>query len=320
MNWERNRALPIPPTDTAPVWLRLLMLIAGRLPTVSVPPGFAPRAVVAAPTTRHLPIALAAAAAVPPSSEWSSPIKADISVATVLSKKFSDVSVSQGVESRLNLAGTQLDPTRMKLPPAAILPDGWDIERGARAVPSEAVEWLKSEFMVSRGERPAVGEWLYQQMCLEPVVILTQRPARAIDDAKELSYELDWWNWSQRIALHELNEGAEWWFRRPIIVLSPQAANSLAWAQQVPVRFVVVVGFSTWMSPARHRWNTAPQVLMLNQRSTDVADFRQWFDNTSFGEINIQGVRNTKKGGLTLTTFGEPAMSLTDIEDDEWDL
>ena len=296
------------------------MLIAGRLPAAPVAEGFGPRGVVAAPTTRHLPVALAASAAVPPSREWASPIEPDVTVATVLSKKFADVPVGQGAGTRLNLGGTQLDPSRMPLPPAAVLPEDWDIERGPRPLPADAVGVLKSEFAVPRGERPLVGEWLYQQMCLEPVVILTQRPGRVAGDAGELSTAVDWWNWSQRAALHDLVEGADWWFRRPIVVLSPQAASALPWAHQVPVRLVVVVGFSTWMSPARHRWSTAPQVLMLNQRSTDVSDFRQWFDNTSFGEVSIPGVRNTKKGGLTLTAFGEPAAAVTNVDDDEWDL
>ena len=296
------------------------MLIAGRLPTSTVAEGFAPRGVVAAPTTRHLPVALAASAAVPPTREWQSPIKPGATVATVLSKKFADVSVTQFQDSRLNLRGTLLDPFGRHLPPAAVLPEEWDLERGDRAVPSEAVEWLKSAFSVPRGERPMNGEWLYQQMCLHPVVILTQRPSRVTDEATELSSVPEWWNWSQRVALHDLAEGADWWFRRPIVVLSPQAASALPWANEVPVRLVVVVGFSTWMSSARHRWTTAPQVLMLNQRSTDVSDFRQWFDNTSFAEVGIPGVRNTKKGGLTLTAFGEPASAVTDIEDDEWDL
>lgn len=317
---ERSREVPLPPAELAPLWLRLLMLIAGRLPTAPVSEGFAPRGVVAAPTTRHLPVALAASAVVPPSSQWSSPIEVDVSVATVLSKKFDDVLVTQGAGTRLNLAGTQLDPARMALPPAAALPDSWDVERTPRAVPTQVAAWLKAAHSVVQGERPPVGEWLYQQMCLEPIVILTQRPARVTEDARELSSLSAWWNLSQRTAMHELYEGAEWWFRRPIIVLSPQAASSLAWAHQVPVRLVVVVGFSSWMSSARNRWPNAPQILMLNQRSTDVSDFRQWFDNTSFGEVSIPGIRNTKKGGLTLTAFGEPASAVTDVEDDEWDL
>lgn len=315
-----SRAQLLPPAQSAPVWLRLLMLIAGRLPTASVSEGFAPRGVVAAPTTRHLPVALAASAAVPPSREWASPIEPDVTVATVLSKRFADVPVGQGAGTRLNLGGTQLDPSRIALPPAAVLPDEWDVERAARALPPDAVELLKREFAVPRGARPLVGEWLYQQMCLEPVVILTQRPGRATDEAGELAAQLDWWNWSQHVAMHDLVEGVDWWFRRPIVVLSPQTASALPWADQVPVRLVVAVGFSTWMSPARHRWKSAPQVLMLNQRSTDVSDFREWFDNTSFGEVSIPGVRNTRKGGLTLTAFGEPASAFTDVEDDEWDL
>lgn len=316
---DKNTRLP-PPADSAPVWLRLLMLIAGRLPTAPVEPGFSPRGVVAAPTTRHLPVALAASAAVPPSREWVSPIEPDVTVATVLSKRFADVPVSQAAGTRLNLGGTQLDPTRMPLPPAAVLPEDWDIERGPRSLPPTAVELLKSQFEVPRGQRPLVAEWLYQQMCLEPVVILTQRPGRITEDALELSKVFDWWNWSQCAALHDLVEGEQWWFRRPIVVLSPQTVSALPWSHQVRVRLVVVVGFSTWMSPARHRWTGAPQVLMLNQRSTDVSDFRQWFDNTSFGEVGIPGVRNTKRAGLTLTAFGEPASAITDVDDDEWDL
>lgn len=59
---------------------------------------------------------------------------------------------------------------------------------------------------------------------------------------------------------------------------------------------------------------------MLNQRSTDVSDFRQWFDNTSFGEVTIPGARNIKRGGLTLTVFGEPVATLAEGDEDEWDL
>ena len=317
---EELAVRPLPPTDLAPVWLRLLMLIANRLPMAPVDKGFGPRGVVAAPTARHLSVALAASAVIPPSKEWVSPIKPDVRVATVLSKRFADVSVAQGAGTRLNLGGTQFEPSRMEPPPAAVLPEAWDIERGPRPLPKGAVDLLTSVFAAPRGESKLAGEWLYQQMCLEPVVILTQRPGRVSHDASELSTALEWWNWSQRAALHDLVEGADRWFRQPIVVLSPQAASALPWAHQVPVRLVVVVGFSTWMSPARHRWSTAPQVLMLNQRSTDVSDFRQWFDNTSFGDVSIPGVRNTRKGGLTLTAFGEPAAAVTDVDDDAWDL
>lgn len=320
MTGQGSAISPLPPADLAPVWLRLLMLVAGRMPAAPVAEGFGPRGVVAAPTSRHLSVALAASAVVPPSRDWVSPIEPDMTVATVLSKKFADASVGHGAGARLNLSGTQFDPSSMKLPPAAVLPDDWDIERGPRSLPQDAVDLLKSEFPAQPGERPPVEEWLYQQMCLEPVVILTQRPGRVTDEADELSAAVDWWNWSQRVALHDLVEGADWWFRRPIVVISPQAASALPWAAQVPVRLVVVVGFSTWMSPARQRWSSAPQVLMLNQRSTDVSDFRQWFDNTSFGEVSIAGLRNAKKGGLTLTAFGEPAAALMDVDDNEWDL
>jgi len=314
------RASSLVPADLAPVWLRLLMLIAGRLPSSPVVEGFSPRCVVASPTTRHLPAALAASAALPLSHDWVSPIAAETRVATVLSKKFADVPVTQGLGTRLNLGGTQLDPASLHLPPAAVLPAEWDSERGQRSVPYEAVEVLKSTFRVPRGERPPVGEWLYQQMCLEPVVVLTQRPARVAQDAFELASRSEWWNWSQRVALDEVCEGPDMWFRRPIIVLSPQMLHSMAWVREVPVRLVVVVGFSTWMSTARRLLMNTPQVLMLSQRSSDVSDFRQWFDNTSFGEGSIPGIRNTKKGGLTLTAFGEPATMHADIEDEEWDL
>ena len=308
------------PVDGAPEWLRLFMLAAGRLPLASVADGFSPRAVVAAPTTRHLPVAFAASAVVPPTQQWSSPIAPDQRVATVLSKKFQDVSVAQGAGTRLNLSGTQLDPSRTPLPPAATLPDEWDIERQPRPLPDVAVEKLKQGFSPPQGERLPVGEWLYQQMCLEPIVILTQRPGRVVDDASELCSVEDWWNSTQSIALLDLVEGAEWWFRRPIIVVSPQALSALPWADQLPVRLVVVVGFSTWMSPARQRWDAAPQVLMLNQRSTDVSDFRQWFDGTSFGEFTLPGLRNTKKYGLTLTAFGEPNSLTSATDEDDWDL
>lgn len=317
---QDSRVAGLPPTDSAPIWLRLLMLVAGRLPQLSATDGFSPRAVVAAPTARHLPMALAASAVIPPPTEWVSPIAPDANVATVLSRQFQDVHVSSAQGTRLNLQGTQLDPASRQLPPAAVLPEEWDVERGARVVPPSAVEKLKKECPSATKGRSVVGEWVYQQMCLEPIVVLTQRPARVVEEATELFGRADWWNWSQQVALTDVQEGHEWWFRRPVVVLSPQAALGLPWTPQVQVRLVVVVGFSTWMTPARHQWSSAPQVLILNQRSTDVAAFREWFDGTSFGEVSIPGARNNKKGGLTLTAFGEPRFNLVESDDDEWTL
>lgn len=310
----------LPPADSAPVWLRLLMLIAGRLPTAQVAEGFAPRGVVAAPTTRHLPLSLAASAVPPPSREWVSPIGPDVQVATVLSKQFQDVPVSQGSGTRLNLGGIQMDGASGVLPPAAVLPPDWDLERSPQPLPPFVADDLRSRFPPPKGERSLVGEWLYQQMCLEPVVILTQRPARLVEDALDLADQEDWWNWCQEIAVSNAGVGDWSWFRRPVVVMSPQMALSVPWASQVPARMVVVVGLAAWMSPARHLWSSVPQVLMLNQRSTDVSDFRQWFDNTSFGEVTIPGARNIKRGGLTLTVFGEPVATLAEGDEDEWDL
>jgi len=317
---EATRPALLPPADAAPVWLRLLMLVAGRLPQAPVVEGFAPRAVVAAPTTRHLPVTVAACSVPPPSRDWESPIAPDVEVATVLSKEFKDVLVSQGAGTRVNLGGIQMDPASGMLPPAAVLPEEWDMDRSTSPVPAFEVDVLKSAFPRQPGERPVVGEWLYQQMCLEPVVVLTQRPARVLDDALDLADQEDWWNWCQLVSLTGAVVGPWWWFRRPVVVMSPQAALSAPWLTQVVARMVVVVGFSTWMTPARHLWSAVPHVLMLNQRSSDVAAFREWFDGTSFGEVTIPGVRNVKKGGLTLTAFGEPVTAVTEADEDEWDL
>lgn len=315
-----NRTQSLPPAELAPVWLRLLMLIAGRLPQAQIIEGFAPRAVVAAPTTRHLPMSLAACAVPPPLMEWVSPIAPEVEVATVLSRQLQDVRVLQGTGTRLNLGGIQIDTASSVLPPAALLPPEWDVERAPTPVPDLEVELLRSKFPPQKGERPPVAEWLYQQMCLEPVVILTQRPERVVLDASNLADQKIWWNWCQWIAVANAGAGYRSLFRCPVVVMSPQNALSVPSAAQVPIRMVIVVGFSTWMAPARNMWASVPQVLMLNQRSTDMSDFRQWFDNTPFGDITLPGARNLKKGGLTLAVFGEPVTPLTEGDEDEWDL
>ena len=96
------------------------------------------------------------------------------------------------------------------------------------------------------------------------------------------------------------------WFRRPVIVMTPAAALAEVWLSQMAVALVVVAGYSAWNSAARHAWESAPQVLLINQRSSDVADFREWFDGAEFSALDLPFGNQFRRAGITLTAFNEP--------------
>ncbi len=312
---EPSAPTMLPPAAEAPAWVRLLMLLAGRLPGVQVPEGVGARAVVAGPTTRHVAAALAVAATRTPDLGSASPISAGVTVATVLSKRFTDVHVS-AFGSRLILDGTQLDPARGMLPPGVVLRDEWEFERAKKPVPEAVIAGARSL------DGSAPGEWTFQRMCLEPVVVIAQRPAQVVQDLEDLAQAPGWWNGAQSLAMMDPEDGLDLWFRRPVIVLSPGGLMSVPWAATLPVRFVIVVGFAAWMSPVRHLWAHVPQALVMNQRSGDVADFRAWFDGTDFPEVALPAVRNLRRAGITVNAFGEPIGPVPQIElqeGEEWE-
>ena len=71
------------------------------------------------------------------------------------------------------------------------------------------------------------------------------------------------------------------------------------------------------------RYPLAPHVLLLNQRSGDVADFRDWFDGTDFPVVDFTKLtKNRRIAGITITAFGElvaPLLATESQGDDEWE-
>lgn len=302
------------PAAAAPLWLRMLMMVSSRLPTVAVEDGVGARAVVAAPTSRHVAAALAVTS-VPAPLGLQLPIpQTGAQVATVLSRAFCDAEVRQ-IGERLAFDGTQFNPSRV--PPSVTLPPEWAFERGSKPVSAEAIAVGK------KIDGAVPGEWTVQLACREPVVVVAQRPNEVVADLGDLAQAADWWNPLQALALIEPLDGLDWWFRRPVIVTTPVALAHSPWVSTMPARMIVVVGFTAWMSSMRHLWSHVPQVLVLNQRSSDVAEFRAWFDGTQFPEVSLPLMRNLRKAGVTVTAFGEPIsrVSLDAIEaesEDEW--
>lgn len=291
------------------------MMVATRLPGTAADEGVAARAVVAAPTSRHIAGALAVTAVKPPNCVETPVPESGSRVATVLSNEFCDATF-RTIGERVAFDGTQFAPTRM--PPSVVLPQEWEFERSRRPVPSAAMTAAK----IVDGDSP--GGWTFLRACLEPVVVLVQRPSEVVADLEELAQAVDWWNPVQALGLVEPCEGLDWWYRRPIIVSTPTALAHSPWVSVLPIRMLVVIGFTAWMSPVRHLWSQAPQVLVLNQRSSDVADFRSWFDGTQFPEVALPAMRNLRKAGVTVTAFGEPVTeaSVTALDedgDDEWE-
>ena len=306
------------PAGGAPVWVKLLMMLARQLPLASVAGETGVRGVVAGPTGRHLPAALAATAVRPPDVVDPSMLAADLAVATVVSKDFRDLTVGT-LGARLNLGGIQMDPAG-PLPPAIPLDPSWEFERGDRMVPEAAEEPCR---LIDPGAPSGRWRWTYQRLCLNPVLVITHRPGQVIQDLDDLGAMRDWWNPVQQASLIEPDEGVEAWFRRPVLVASPGAILSKPWLHTLPVSMVVVAGFSAWMTPARHVWPLVPHVLLLNQRSGDVADFREWFDGTDFPVVEFTKLtKNRRMAGITITAFGEPIapLSVAEVEgEDEWE-
>jgi hypothetical protein len=303
------------PASAAPEWVKWLMILMRRLPQNVSSELIGVRGVVAGPTSRHIPAAMALAGVRASSYEPPTRAESGMRVATVLSKVFRDARISQ-VGTRLGFDGTQFDTVK-PLPPFQILDEEMEFERGARSVPKATLDLIQG---LKLHEAP---EWTYQRMCLRPVVVITQRPSILISDFSDLTSVPEWWNVPQSIALVEPESGVEWWYRRPIVVISPASASEMPWLARLPVSMLIVVGFSTWMSPVRHLWQNAQQVLMLNQRSGDIADFRAWFDGADFAEVPLPFARNRRTSGLTITAFGEPissACSRNIEEGDPWEI
>ena len=306
------------PADAAPGWLRLMMLLGSRLPLVEAPEGTGPRAVVAAPTTRHLAAAMAVGTMRSAMEQPGAALSVDQRVATVISRRFCDTDV-RAFGQRLSLEGVQFDPQRV--PPAAVLDPAWEIERGPHVIPQSAIDAAQ---LLGRKGYPA--EWTYFRFCLNPVLVITPRPTQVAEDLAELAQVEDWWNPFQRLALASPEEGVDMWFRRPVVITSPAALAGAPWVAGLPVSLIVVAGFAAWLSPHRHCWSKSPQVLLLNQRTADVADFRAWFDGALLPEVQLPGAksRDLRRSGLTLATFGEPIMprSVEGVgrqEVDEWE-
>lgn len=306
------------PSEGAPVWVKLLMMLARQLPLASVSGETGVRGVVAGPTGRHLPAALATTAVRPPNLGEPSILAAGLTVATVVSKDFRDLTVGR-LGARLNLGGTQMNPTG-PLPPAILLDPSWEFERGDHMVPEAAEVPCR---LLDPGSPAGRWRWTYQRLCLNPVLVITHRPGQVVQDLHDLASVPEWWNPVQRASLADPGEGVDAWFRRPVIVTSPGAILTRPWLRTLPVSMVVVAGFATWMTPARHVWPLAPHVLLLNQRSGDVADFRDWFDGTDFPVVEFTKLtKNRRMAGITITAFGElvAPLSVTESEgDDEWE-
>jgi len=295
------------PGASAPPWVPWMMLLADRLPRTILEPGVGPRAVVATPTTRHIAPAMAVVSSRQFSASFPAP-SLGTRVATVLDRAFTEAEVGSGsVAGRIRLNGTQFEGGRV--PPYAVLPERWDFERTRH-------EQL-SAVMMARAVHLGDGqtaEWSFLRMCLEPVVFITSRPGEAISDLADLATRNAWWNPVQMAALADAREGLNLWFRRPIIITSPAALQNAPWVSDLPVRMVVVSGFSAWSSSTRHLWSSAPHILVLNQRSNDVADFRDWFDGTVFPTVGFptakeERLRAIRSSGLTMTVFGEHVLT-----------
>lgn len=301
------------PTAAAPTWLGVLTLTSRRLSSPSA--DIAARAVIAAPTSRHVPAAAALAAVALPTGAARPLPQPGWRVATVLSGCLTDASVrSNG--SRLLIDGVQFDPSRC-VAPTFRLPDDWGWQRCERHVPVDAVEHLT-------GLRPGNASWTYFDLCTAPVVILTHHPGPVADDMADLAEMWEWWSPEQRAALAEPEAGLDWWFRRPVLVATPGSVLAEPWIAGLPASRVVVVGYSAWTHPARHVWREAPQLLVLNQRGGDVAEFRDWFDGTDFPTVPMPFKGALGKAGVTVEAFGEPinemqppAGEVAD-EEDEW--
>jgi hypothetical protein len=304
------------PALAAPVWVKLLTMATGRLVTSAESSTTGPRLVVATPTSRHIPAVTALTALRLPDFNEPSMITAGMRVATVLSRKFCDTKVSK-IRDRWGLNGITFDTSRKPLPPLALLPEDLELDRRDLTVPAGVFEPIGA---LGYDEE---AEWTYQRLCLRPIVLLTHRPGQAIADLEDLAQAEQWWNPVQSAALAEPEQGSQLWFRRPIIVITPAAAIAETWLAQMAVSLVVVAGYSAWRSGARHIWGSAPQVLVLNQRSSDVSEFREWFDGTEFPALDMPFGRQLRKSGVTFTAFSEPLARPSDgfgvEEGDEWE-
>lgn len=304
------------PAAEAPNWVKLLMMVSSHLTKSPPEAGTAPRIAVASPTSHHVPSAAALAALQYPDVGPLIEIEPGVRVATVLSKKFCDVKVSR-IGERWGLNGITFDTGRKPLPPLVVLSDDHDLDRPDSIVPPGALS-----YMSLMGDNEA-AEWTYQRLCLRPIVVLTNRPGQVISDMEDLAGAKPWWNSLQAAALVDAEAGSDWWFRRPIIVMTPAAALSEPWLTQLQVSFLVIVGFTAWSSPARHIWSDSPQMLVMNQRGSDIAGFREWFDGTEIRALQMPFGHQLRSAGLTLTAFHEVVRQSNADSDagevDEWD-
>ena len=301
------------PAELAPDWLKVLMMLGQRLPRAAVDEAAGARAVVVAPTTRHVAASLAVSAVTVPTDVGSSAEVGD-RVASVVSKEFIDATVLR-MGARMILNGVQFGTERQ--PPMIRLNEEWRFDRPSRDVPSSG------ESAARRLIPGRAGEWTYFNMCQSPVVVLTPRPAQLVQDLEDLN-QVPWWNAVQSCALAgPSDEAYNNWFRRPVVAISPTAVAEHNWVASLPASMVVVVGFGAWQSQVRHAWSSVPQILVMSQRSPDMADFREWFDGTQFPKVDLGAVRNLRKGGLVITPFGEPIgafdpAAVESEDDDEW--
>jgi hypothetical protein len=267
---------------------------------------------VAAPTSRHV-AAAAALAAVQPRPYVQPDFAHSDRVATVLSRAFTDATIH---DTRSIDGVTFLNDD---LPPFAVLPSEARFDRAtAEAIPTEVLD--RAAAVDKRAPDRA-----FQRACLEPVVVLTHRPDAVVEDLADLGRAEPWWNPLQALATAAPKAGVNRWFRRPVLVMSPAEVAHRPWLHVLPVAAVIVVGYAAWASPARHTWSRAPHTLVLNQRSTtDLLDFRVWFDGLTLPALDVPVSRDLRQQGLTVSFFGEtpvaPGAVAEEIdEEDEWE-
>ena len=300
----------------APKWLQLLTLIAKRTPSISVEGHLA--CVVAPPSADYFPGALGLLST---SRNRTSPKDFNEGqglVASLVNENLRDREHSftfreDGAKNQEFLGQTPFKPGTF--PPVQKLPIGFP-HRGDGAIPAG----IASELERVNGEsnlREAC--WSYFELCINPVVIICQKPSKVAAEIEEFAAFPDWWSIEQLSASVEPATSPDDWFRRPIICMSPRSSQNREWLQGLTPSAIIVIGFSAWSTPSRWLWPDLPHTLFLDPKSDDVVRFRTWHDGQEFPPIYSEFASLKGIPGMPVKLFQEHKQLLGTVSETDWD-
>lgn len=141
-----------------------------------------------------------------------------------------------------------------------MLPGGFIADRPSRRLERETISVWSRHL-----PKDVDGARVHARISATPVVVIGNR-APLLNDLGALEGLFP-----DAVRLCDVGAGPGTWFRHPVICVDP-SSQVTDWLQNLRPSLVVAVGASGWRSPVRHALGSAPQILVLDRRSSSCVD------------------------------------------------